>query len=117
MQAKPRYLTKSRYKIAIDCPTKLYYTGKPEYANSKLDNPFLKALANGGFQVGALAKCYWPEGIDVTSTNHEQAYQETAELLRKTNVVIFEAALRFENLFVRVDVLEKKGRHSQYYRS
>jgi len=23
-----RYLTKSRFKLAVDCPTKLFYTGK-----------------------------------------------------------------------------------------
>ena len=51
-----RYLTKSRFKLAIECPTKLYYTGKKEYANNILDNPFLEALAEGGFQVGELAK-------------------------------------------------------------
>jgi hypothetical protein len=25
---KPRYLTKSRFKLAAECPTKLFYTGK-----------------------------------------------------------------------------------------
>ena len=24
----PRYLTKSRFKLALDCPAKLFYTGK-----------------------------------------------------------------------------------------
>ena len=27
-EAKHRYLTKSRFKLALDCPTKLFYTGK-----------------------------------------------------------------------------------------
>ena len=58
-----RYLTKSRFKLAIDCPTKLYYVGKQEYANNSVDNPFLEALAEGGFQVGELAKYYYPGGI------------------------------------------------------
>ena len=47
-----RYLTKSRFKLAMECPTKLYYTGKGEYINQDLDDPFLLALAEGGFQVG-----------------------------------------------------------------
>jgi hypothetical protein len=34
----PRYLTKSRFKLALECPTKLFYTGKLEvYALSSMD--------------------------------------------------------------------------------
>ena len=29
----------------MECPAKLYYTRKSEYANQKLDDPFLIALA------------------------------------------------------------------------
>ena len=54
--AKRRYLTKSRFKLATECPPKLFYTGKSEYANQNLDDSFLLALADGGFQVGDLAK-------------------------------------------------------------
>ena len=54
-----KYLTKSRFKLATECPTKLFYTGKQEYANTSLDNPFLEALADGGYQVGELAKHYF----------------------------------------------------------
>ena len=28
--ASPRYLTKSRFKLAAECPTKLFYTGKED---------------------------------------------------------------------------------------
>ena len=107
---KPRYLTKSRYKMAVECPTKLFYTGKSkEYADSSLDDPFLEALARGGFQVGALAKCYFPEGVEVFETDHDKAVEETNRLLQSENVTIFEAAVRHENLFIRVDVLKKVG--------
>ena len=52
-----RYLSKSRYKLALECPTKLFYTGKDHlYANQKVDDPFLLALAKGGFQVEELAR-------------------------------------------------------------
>ncbi len=44
-----RYLTKSRFKLGLECPIKLYYTNKENvYANTKKDDPFLKALASGG---------------------------------------------------------------------
>ena len=86
----PRYLTKSRYKKALECPTKLYFLDKHNiYANSKLDDPFLEALANGGFQVGSLAKCYYPHGIEVSSMDYDEAVAQTTELLKQENVVIF----------------------------
>ena len=80
--AKPRYLTKSRFKLAIECPTKLFYTGKSTYANQNLDDSFLLALAEGGFQVGELAKCYFPDGHYIKSLDYEQALQETNALLQ-----------------------------------
>ena len=44
-----RYLTKSRFKLGLECPSKLYYTNKENvYANTKKDDPFLMALAWGG---------------------------------------------------------------------
>lgn len=62
---KERTLTKSRFKMASECPSKLFYTGKKEYGNNNLDNSFLEALAGGGFQVGELAKFYFPGGQTV----------------------------------------------------
>ncbi len=46
----------------MECETKLFYTGKAEYADHKKDDPFLSALAEGGFQVGEMAKLYFPGG-------------------------------------------------------
>jgi len=109
--SKQRFLTKSRFKMATECPTKLFYTGKTEYANSKLDDPFLAALADGGHQVGELAKQYYPNGFDITTLDYDEAEKQTLELLAMDEVVIFEPAIRFENLFVRVDILVKKGNH------
>ena len=59
----PRYLTKSRFKLALECETKLFYTHKEEYCDQKVDDSFLEALAEGGFQVGELAKCYYLSGV------------------------------------------------------
>ena len=42
----PRYLTKSRFKLAAECPTKLFYTGKDKFADQSMDNSFLAALAD-----------------------------------------------------------------------
>ena len=106
--SEPKLLTKSKFRLAMDCPTKLYYTGKKEYANASLDDSFLATLADGGFQVGELARCYFPDGVRVQTQNHEEA-RITNELLARDNVVIFEAAFRHELFFVRADILVKRG--------
>jgi hypothetical protein len=107
---KQRYLTKTRFKLAVECPTKLFYTGKPDiYADTKQEDDFLKALAEGGFQVGELAKLMYPGGHEIKSLNHEEALQETRQLLSHGDVTIFEAAVQHGNLFVRVDILRKTG--------
>src|SRR5688572_9499601 len=103
----PRYLTKSRYKLAMECPSKVFYTNKKEYANQKIDDPFLRHLADGGFQVGKLAQCYFAGGEEIDTLDYEEALQKTDELLKRENVTIFEAAFRHENLFIRADVVVK----------
>lgn len=106
---KPRYLTKSRFKMAMECPSKLFYTGKNEYVDNSLEDDFLAALAEGGFQVGELAKLYYPGGHDITTLDYDQALAETNQLLEKENCIIYEAAIRYDDFFIRVDILIKKG--------
>ena len=59
---KVRYLTKSRYRMACECPTSVFYTKKskdePAYIDNGIDDPFLEALRDGGFQVGEMVN-YW----------------------------------------------------------
>ncbi len=106
----PRYLTKSRFQLAMQCQTKLYYQGKHEYANQSIDDPFLLSLAEGGFQVGALAKCYFPGGYEVESKNPDEALRLTSELMQQKDIILFEAAFLHGNLFVRTDILVKQGK-------
>lgn len=69
-----RYLTKSRFKLALECPTKLFYHDrKNEYANQSLEDSFLIELAKGGFQVGELARCYFPAGHKIETLDYDEA--------------------------------------------
>lgn len=107
---EPRYLTKSRFKLACECGTKLFYTKKTEeYGDSKIEDSFLAALADGGFQVGELAKQYFPGGIGITSLGYDEALAETHEVLQFGALAIFEAAVQYKELLIRADILEFKG--------
>jgi len=108
-----RNLTKSRFKVGYECPSKLFYLDNKKFGNLNAENSFLEALAEGGFQVGELAKVYHPGGIEITSANKDQAVTETAELLKRDKVTIFEATIRHENLFIKADVLVKSGSNIQ----
>lgn len=107
---KPRYLTKSRFKLAVECPRKLFYAGKKDtYQDAMAEDSFLEMLAEGGYQVGALAKLRYPEGIDIRETDHAAAEADTMKLLARDQVVLFEPAIRVGDFFVRIDILVKDG--------
>lgn len=104
-------LTKSRFKTALECPNKLFFTSKKEFANNKSDDPFMRALASGGFQVEELARLHYPNGVFIDTENFEydKAFQLTQEALLLENVVIYEAAFQIDGLFIRTDIIVKNG--------
>lgn len=110
-----RVLTKSKFKLGLECPNKLFYVGKKEYANQKDDNPFLEALAKGGFQVEELARLYYPSGhlLEGEDWDYKKHWEHTKELLKKENVTIYEAAFLHDGLFIRTDILVKRGNSIQ----
>jgi hypothetical protein len=50
--------------------------------------------------VGELAKLMHPQGVEVVHAEHAAALAQTAELLQQDEVVIFEAAVLWAQLFV-----------------
>jgi hypothetical protein len=120
--AQPRYLTKSRFKIGLQCPTGLYYTGKKEvYADNSVADSFLLALAEGGFQVGELAKFLFCENhvedqVTITERGYSKSLEQTrVRLSQDGKIVVAEAAFQFENFFIRADVVVKEGNHIDLY--
>ncbi len=109
---KKRYLTKSRFKLALECPTKLYYSAESNgYFDKNKGNDFLQALADGGNQVGELAKFKYSlnpvgDAITVETLQYDAAVTQTnAKLSLPGRVVVAEAALLYAPYFVRVDIL------------
>ncbi len=105
------YLSKtlfSKVNSFTGCQRKLYYEMN---AYSKIDelNQSLQYFADNGMALGALAKGYYPQGIEIHEKNPEKAFQATLELLNQhPSVVLFEAAFIDNGCYVRVDVLIKE---------
>ncbi|MDC1360719.1 DUF2779 domain-containing protein, partial [Flavobacteriales bacterium] len=94
-------------KLALQCPTKLRYElDKEHYYNGDEKNSFLAALAEGGIQVGELAKLYFQGGVECKEGGYEASLAETTDFLKSGEKILFEAALRDGFKFIRVDVLE-----------
>ena len=107
-----RYLTKTRFKLGIKCPTKLFYTSKiEEYPDQSQEDSFLTALADGGFQVGELARQYYKSGISIETLDHNEAEAMTQDLMKQDRVIMYEPAFRCNNLFIRIDILVKDGQN------
>ena len=104
------FLTKSDFKVARTCPTKLFFK-KLRYSSSMDDNPYLEFLADGGYMVELMAKLLYPDGKEVGNWDKpEAAFAETAKALQSTNVTLFEATIINGKLLARVDILQKKGK-------
>jgi hypothetical protein len=102
------HLSKSDFKVAHSCATKLWYK-KHGYPTSNDENEYMKMLADGGFMFGKLAMLLFPEGIEVTGTIPEAITSTERMLSDNRNIVLFEPAISVNNQLVRVDVLVKVG--------
>jgi hypothetical protein len=98
-------LTKSDFKIARTCPTKLYYK-KLRYPSLNDDNPYLEFLADGGYMVEKMAKLLFPDGRELKDwENSEQAFKETSLALETGDGTLFEATVLHKTLLARIDIL------------
>lgn len=111
--------TKSRFKMALECPTKLWYNQKANqetYKNTLPENLFLQFLADNGHAIGEYAKFLYhdsPLNPDITVRDHgyEASVADTNRRLVDDidsgihRSIIAEAAIRYDNYFIRVDIL------------
>src|SRR6266513_2017504 len=104
------YLSKSDFKVARTCATKLYYK-KLGYPSIRDDDQYLQFLADGGYMVEAIAKLCHPGGIEIGfEGGPEPSAKQTLSILNAHEAVtLFEATLIFEGRLARVDILKKSG--------
>ncbi len=104
------YLSKSDFKIAHDCYTKLFYK-KNEFPSSNDGNEYLQFLAQGGYMVGKLATLYYPDGIEISTGNdHNLAVKQTEKYLDQDDVTLFEASILSKAKLIRIDILKKENK-------
>ena len=109
MPNKINYLSKSDFKVAQTCPTKLYYK-KNNYPNALNENEYMQMLADGGYLIGHIAQMMFPEGIDLSNCKSTgEAIEKTEALLKTDEVILFEAAIQVDQYLIRVDILKKSG--------
>ena len=102
------YLSKSDFKVAQSCPTKLYYK-KNKYPSLNEENDYLSLLADGGFMIGKLAQLLYPEGYEIEGNVTQSIQLTEAAIAVNENITLFEPALFIDNQLVRVDIFIKKG--------
>lgn len=96
-------LTKSLFKEFKKCPRRLnYYLHNEE--QKTIDDLWVKK----GYEFENTVKKDF-QGIDLSHLSIDDNYKKTTELLKKKNIIIFEAVVKYKDLLVRVDILEKKG--------
>lgn len=109
-------LSKSDFKLARSCATKLYYR-ELRYPDTQADDPYLAWLAEGGYMVEVLAKQLFPDGITLEYGGDADANAaETLRLLHDADeVTLFEATLLEGHRQARVDILRKTPRGLDLY--
>lgn len=102
------YLTKSDFKAARACPTKLYYR-KMGYPTRDDRNEYIGMLADEGYRVEALARTLFPEGRRIGyQADVESAARETLAALRD-DCTLFEATFISAGKLARADILIRRG--------
>lgn len=105
-------LSKSRFCQGLQCPKQLWWRvhepGAPELAA----DPALQAVFDRGHRVGELARERFPGGVLVEGDHRqvEERIERTRRALAGGAPAVFEASFVADDVFVAVDVLERRGR-------
>jgi hypothetical protein len=101
------YLSKTDFKVAQTCPTKLFYK-KCGYPSLKDEDDYLALLAEGGYMVQKIATLLYPEGREMPfMANPEDVAEDTLHALEARDVTLFEATLISGSKLARIDILQK----------
>jgi hypothetical protein len=102
-------LTKSDFKVAQSCPTKLFYR-KRKFPTTLEDNEYLQFLADGGYMIEALARLHFPGGTEMPFVSGtEAAVADSTAAFNAATASLFEPTFLFRQSLARIDILDRKG--------
>ena len=106
-------LSKSKYLTGLQCLKRLYLQCyQPELAG-EIDEQ-QQAIFDQGKEVGLQAQKMFPDGVLLREGyfEHKEAVEHTKELIADKDIpALFEAAFTFEDIYIRVDILERLPRN------
>jgi Domain of unknown function(DUF2779) len=105
--SSPMLITKSKFLAGTQCLKRLYWiVHSPEMAAQRDESD--QSIIEQGRQVGLLAQQMFPSGVTVEGRDREEVIRITRELIANPAVpAIFEGAFEHDDVFVRVDVLQR----------
>jgi hypothetical protein len=106
---KKPMLSKSRFIAGLQCPLRLWYQCYRSELATK-PPPGQQALFDTGHEVGRLATSLYIKGVRIEEgyRHHVKAEKSTRNAMSKKNVAaIYEAAFTYDNIRIRVDILER----------
>jgi len=106
---KKANLSKSKFLAWLQCPKRLYLLCYQRELAGEPDEQ-LQAIFDQGQEVGILAQKAFPSGVLISEDHlhHKEAVIRTKELIADKSIpAIFEAAFNFEDILIRVDILER----------
>jgi len=103
------HLSKSKFIAGLQCLKRLYLLCYHRELAGETDE-LHRAILDQGQEVGLHAQQAFPSGIAVTEDHlhHKEALARTRELIADKSVpAIFEAAFTFDDILIRIDILER----------
>jgi hypothetical protein len=105
-------LSKSRYVAGLQCPKLLWWKVHEPDAPELAPEDNQEATLDRGERVGALARTYVPGGVLIDLPHYEvkERVAATAKALAAAAPVVYEASFLADDMFVSVDILERRKR-------
>mgnify|MGYP000222536215 CR=1 FL=1 len=103
-------LSKSRYMAGLQCPKMLWWRVHEPDAPELQTGPEQQAVFDAGNHVGEVAREHVPGGVLVDFQHYQvsEKIAATAEALAQGARVVYEASFMADDIFVSVDILERK---------
>jgi predicted RecB family nuclease len=103
-------LSKSRVLAGLQCHKRLWWTVHEPGAPELQPDDALQALFDDGTYVGRVARAHVPGGvlIDLPYNAYDERIARTEAALQRGTPIIYEASFRASQVFVSVDILERR---------